>query len=200
MRLYFLTTNAFKIGEAKDYFACRKVQDVELCIIERDVQEILHPDVSIIVRQKAIDAYEYIRHPCVVEHGGLFMDALPGLPGGVGKIVWNAVGDRMCSFLRERDPRAATARAFLGYCDGRRVSVHVGETRGQIAECARGSYTFAWDPIFVPEQSTETYGEMGPEKKRATSPVFKAWDAFLKAERLASGDGHLSRRRSSDQD
>jgi XTP/dITP diphosphohydrolase len=181
VKLYFLTTNPFKISEARDYFACRKIDAVELCVVEQDVQEILHPDVTVIVRQKAIDAYEYIRHPCVVEHGGLFMDALPGLPGGVGKIVWNAVGDRMCSFLRDGDDRSATARAFLGYCDGKRVSVHVGETRGKIADRARGAYQFAWDPIFMPEQSAETYGEMGQERKRATSPVFKAWDGFLKA-------------------
>jgi XTP/dITP diphosphohydrolase len=187
VRLYFLTTNPFKIDEARSYFASRNVNGIELCIVEQDVQEILHPDVRIIVRQKAIDAYEYMRHPCVVEHGGLFMDALPGLPGGVGKIVWNAVGDRMCTFLRENDVRTATARSFLGFCNGRRVSVYVGETRGLIADRSRGAYKFAWDPIFLPENSTETYGEMGPEKKRATSPVFKAWDEFLKAEKNASG-------------
>jgi XTP/dITP diphosphohydrolase len=180
MKLYFLTMSRFKSGEVTDYFAFRKVDGVELCVVEQDVQEILHPDVSVIVRQKAIDAYEYMRHPCVVEHGGLFLDALPGLPGSVGKVVWNAVGDRMCSFLRESDDRSATVRAFLGYCDGKRVTVHVGETRGAIADRARGAYQFAWDPIFMPEQSSETYGEMGRERKRATSPVFKAWDKFLK--------------------
>jgi XTP/dITP diphosphohydrolase len=182
VKLYFLTTNAFKIDEARDYFQDRKVEELELCIVEHDVQEILHPDVSVIVRKKAIAAYEHIRHPCVVEHGGLFMEALPGFTGGVGKIIWDFVGDRMCTFLRDIDARAATAKSFLGYCDGRRVSVYVGETRGQISSGARGSYTFAWDPIFMPEQSAETYGEMGPERKRSTSPLFKAWDEFRKAE------------------
>ena len=146
-----------------------------------DVQEILHSDVSVIVRQKALDAYRLLDHRCVVEHSGLYMAALPGLPGGLGKIIWDCVQDRMCTFLRADDSREAVARSYLGYCDGRRVHVFSGETRGTIAERARGSYTFGWDPIFIPEGSTETYGEMGPERKAATSPIGRAWDAFVAA-------------------
>jgi XTP/dITP diphosphohydrolase len=185
VKIYLVTTNEFKIREAQDYVASHHVEDrLELSFLRTDVQEILHPDVSLIVRRKTIEAYQQIRWPCIVEHGGLFMDALPGLPGGVGKIVWEAVGERMCGFLSENDPRGATARSFLGYCDGRRVRVYVGETRGRIADRAKGAYTFAWDPVFIPEGSDETYGEMGLERKRTTSPVVKAWDAFMRAEAL----------------
>lgn len=183
MKIYYVTTNEFKITEARDYVASHHIEDrLDLSFLRSDVQEILHPDVSLIVRQKTIEAFKQIRWPCVVEHGGLFMDALPGLPGGVGKIVWDAVGERICGFLSADDPRGATARSFLGYCDGRRVRVYVGETRGRIADRARGAYSFAWDPIFIPEGSEKTYGEMGLEGKRTTSPVVKAWEAFMRAE------------------
>jgi len=183
VKIYYVTTNEFKITEARDYVASHHMEDrLDLSFLRSDVQEILHPDVSLIVRQKTIEAFKHIRWPCVVEHGGLFMDALPGLPGGVGKIVWDAVGERICGFLSADDPRGATARSFLGYCDGRRVRVYVGETRGRIADRARGAYRFAWDPIFIPEGSEETYGEMGLEGKRTTSPVVKAWEAFMRAE------------------
>lgn len=189
MTLYFLTTNAFKIAEARNYAMWRDIKAryaVELSFVEHDIQEILHPDLAVIVRKKAVDAYAFIRHPCVVEHGGIFLDALPGLPGGVGKIVWDAVGDRICGFLRQDDSREATARSVLGYCDGRRVRVYVGETRGRIAERSRGVYAFAWDPIFLPGNDQETYGEMGRDRKRETSPVVKAWDRFLELERPLS--------------
>ena len=183
MKIYYVTTNEFKITEARDYVASHHMEDrLDLSFLRSDVQEILHYDVSLIVRQKTIEAFKHIRWPCVVEHGGLFMDALPGLPGGVGKIVWDAVGERICGFLSTDDPRGATARSFLGYCDGRRVRVYVGETRGRIADRARGAYSFAWDPIFIPEGSEKTYGEMGLEGKRTTSPVVKAWEAFMRAE------------------
>ena len=186
MTIYFLTTNPFKTAETKHYAEWRKVREthgVELCVVEQDLQEILHPDIEKIVRQKAVGAFGVMGHPCVVEHGGLFMEALPGLPGSVGKIVWDAVGERLCGFLRETDSRAATVRCYLGYCDGRRVRVYVGETRGHIADRARGDYKFAWDPIFIPEGQSRTYGEMGLEQKRDTSPIYRAWDAFFKGER-----------------
>lgn len=185
MKVFFVTTNEFKIAELQEYLAARGLGDkLSVPVVRQEVQEILHPDIDLIVRKKTIEAYEQIRSPCIVEHGGLFMDALPGLPGGVGKIVWEAVGDRMCSFLNATDPRDATARSFLGYCDGRRIRVYLGETRGRIAESARGAYAFAWDPVFIPEGADETYGEMGPERKRQTSPAAKAWDEFIRAEVL----------------
>jgi XTP/dITP diphosphohydrolase len=73
-------------------------------------------------------------------------------------------------------------RSYLGYCDGRRVRVYQGATRGRVADRARGRYTFAWDPIFIPETESRSYGEMGLERKRHTSPVYKAWDAFFEKE------------------
>jgi XTP/dITP diphosphohydrolase len=185
MTLYVLTANPYKIKEAEYYASWRGIREkhgVDLCFVKHDVQEILHFDITAIVRRKAVEAYAFIRHPCVVEHGGLFMTALPGLPGGVGKVIWDAVGDRMCSFLREGDSRAAISRSFLGYCDGRRVRVYTGETPGEVTERARGDYAFAWDQIFRPEGSEQTYGEIGLERKAPTSPLSKAWDKLLSAE------------------
>jgi XTP/dITP diphosphohydrolase len=194
MKIYFVTMNRFKINEMSDYlkrFNVREQLSIDIWPVEQNLQEILHSDIDEIVKHKTLDAYQYLGLPCVVEHGGLFMDALPGLPGGVGQIVWDAVGDRMCGFLRAEDSRGAVARSVIGYCDGRRVRIYRGETRGQVAESSRGDYLFHWDPIFMPEGSDQTYGEMGLEKKRATSPAVKAWEAFLKAE--FGTDGHTPR-------
>ncbi|MEO5685238.1 MAG: non-canonical purine NTP pyrophosphatase [Chitinophagaceae bacterium] len=185
MKIYFVTSNTYKAAEIAAYFKEAAKQpgfNIELCIIKTSVQEILHEDIEVIVKRKALEAYASFGGPCVVEHGGVFMDALPGLPGGIGQIVWNAVGDRICSFLNEHDSRGAAARSIIGYCDGKRVRTYTGETRGQITTAARGEYKFNWDPIFIPDGSDLTYGEMGAEKKRATSQSLKAWKAFLKAE------------------
>ena len=142
-------------------------------------------DIDRIVTNKALDAFQRVGLPCVVEHSGLFMDALPGLPGGLGQTIWRSIGDRMCGFLHHADSRAATARSVIGYCDGRRVTLFHGETRGQIAQRAQGERSFNWDPIFIPDGSEHTYAEMGMAAKRATSPVCKAWDAFIKSVALA---------------
>jgi len=123
-----------------------------------------------------------LSQPCVVEHSGLLMEALPKLPGGLGQIIWGAIGERMCSFLLEGDKRNATAQSFIGYCNGRHVQVYSGTMHGNIAESARGENKCNWDPIFIPRGSDKTYGEMEPEEKRSTSPSIKAWKSFLKNE------------------
>lgn len=191
MKIYFVSTSDLKIEEVRSYFEqLKKEVDVgfQLRFIKHDVMEILHPDIEHIVRSKTLEAFRHTGLPCVVEHSGLYMKSLPGLPGSIGKIIWDAVGERMCGFLREDDSREATAVSIIGYCDGRHIHTYKGETSGQVATGARGEYRYNWDPIFMPEGSAQTYGEMGPEKKRATSPSIKAWEAFLREEfQISSG-------------
>jgi XTP/dITP diphosphohydrolase len=198
MKLYFVTTNENKAAEALAFFSENEspaTRSIELCVVRHDVQEIMHPKLEEVVRHKALEAYRYLRQPCLVEHGGLFFEALPDLPGPLGKLIWNAVGDRMCGFLRDEDARTATARAIIGYCDGRRIRLYNGETAGEVAHAARGDYnTSNWDPIFIPDGSTETYGEMGRARKRATSPLTKAWERFLTEGLADHAAGSLARR------
>ncbi len=195
MKIYFATSSRWKAKELDDFLSTVPATTrgaTELVVYSSDLPEILDCDIDRIVTQKAIDGYQRLALPCVVEHSGLFMDALPGLPGGLGQIIWRSVGERMCDFLRSDDSRAATARSVIGYCDGRRVTLFAGETRGSVAEKARGDYAFNWDPIFIPDGSRSTYGEMGLHAKRETSPVHKAWAKFFAD--LSNGDHHAAGR------
>ena len=194
MKIYFVTTSEKKIEEVE----CRlkrfveRVQkdegvrlEIEICAIRKQLDELLDRDVERIVKKKALDAYRIVHLPCVVEHGGLFLDAWQaskekrGLLGGIGGVVWETVEGRMCGFLRKEDARAAEAQSVVGYCDGRRVHIFSGITKGEVTDGARGKSGFRWDPIFKPDGCDLTYGEMAPEEKRETSPEEKAWDLFL---------------------
>jgi XTP/dITP diphosphohydrolase len=191
MKIYFVTTSAFKAKELESFLASARVpESLEIPIITSPLTEPLVSDISEIVTEKALAAYALLGLPCVVEHSGLLMDALPGLPGGLGQVIWRSIGDRMCGFLRADDSRAATARSVLGYCDGWRVHIYMGETRGSIADRARGEYQCNWDPIFIPDGSDRTYGEMGLALKSTTSPSGKAWTAFLTALATNRGGHH----------
>jgi len=187
MKIYFVTNSPGKTSELTDFLSTSPLaKAIEIVVYSSSLEEVLDSDIHRIVTHKAIQAYETVALPCVVEHSGLFMDALPGLPGGVGQLIWNYIGDRICGFLHENDTRAAVARSVIGYCDGRHVFLFSGETRGTISDKARGSYALNWDPIFIPEGDTRTYGEMGLAIKRQTSPVHKAWEAFVTA--IVTGD------------
>ena len=180
MKLYFLTTNKNKQKEAKAFFEQTDLKDY-FRVFEYDVQEILHPDLSRVVREKALEAYRYLKQPCLVEKSCLYFDGLRELPGPLGRIIWDAVGERMCDFLRKGDSRLATARAIIGYCDGKQIRLYEGTTAGEVTKRARGDYNKSnWDPIFIPKGAKKTYAEMGRERKYKTSPLIKAWRKFLK--------------------
>lgn len=183
MKLYFVSRNEAKIDEVVDLLRLRAEKaphHIDLMPVRENVQEILSPALEDVVRLKAYEAYKLVHHPCVVEHGGLFFDHAKDFPGVFGRIVWRSLQDRMTAFLRDGDSRQAVARAYLGYCDGRRIHIFRGETTGEVALAARGEYNRnSWDPIFIPQGSTATYGEMGMHEKRTTSPLLKAWDLFL---------------------
>jgi XTP/dITP diphosphohydrolase len=183
MKLYFVSRNDAKINEVLDLIRMREEEaphGLVLHPVREDVQEILSPDLEEVVRSKALEAYKLLRQPCIVEHGGLFFTGTGNFPGVFGRIVWRALEDRMVAFLREGESREAEARACLGYCDGQRIRFYEGVTRGQVSTAARGDYNRnSWDPIFIPEGSTETYGEMGSLRKRDTSPLLRAWDRFF---------------------
>jgi XTP/dITP diphosphohydrolase len=188
LRIYFVTNSELKKKEFLDFVSAmpESAAGLEFAVFPENLPEVLDSDIDRIVTQKALEAFSRVGLPCIVEQSGLMMKALPGLPGGLGQIIWNAIQDRMCKFLLADDSRAATARSVIGYCDGRTVVSFVGETEGQIAERARGDYLCNWDPIFVPAGETQTYGEMGLQGKRRTSPFYKAWSKFLAA--LATDD------------
>ena len=184
MRIYFVTMNDQKFSEARacvEEFAAERNADLTLCQVRLDLPEVATADIEAVVRAKTVEAYRLFGLPCVVEHSGLFVKALQNLPGVLGKMIWDSVGERMCSFLLSGDERDATARSVIGYCDGRQIHLYHGATPGRIAQAPRGDYDFCWDPIFVPEGGEQTYGELGPALKRATSPATKAWREFLTA-------------------
>lgn len=193
MKIYFVTANEKKIAESDERLKrfVERAQtrervrlEIEICPFKKHIDELLDTNIESIVRNKAIEAYRAVRLPCVVEHGGLFLDAWggsKGLLGGLGQKVWDAVGQRMCGFLRAEDTRGAEAQSIIGYCDGRRVRTYPGITKGEVTEHARGDRGFRWDPIFKPTECDLTYGEMTPEAKRETSPDEKAWALFFQS-------------------
>ncbi len=176
MKLYFVTISEYKSKEVPAYLLD---SGIDLEIIKYKVQEILHKDLEIIVMDKVTKAFVELGVPCVVEHGGLFIDALNGLPGGLSKVVWDNIGDKLCNFIKNGDSREATAKSVIGYCDGKRRHLFIGETRGIIADRGRGEYRFQWDPIFIPEGSDRTNAEMGFPEKGKYSQAAKGWGKLV---------------------
>jgi XTP/dITP diphosphohydrolase len=173
MRLRFLSSNPNKIAEAT---AILSAAGFELIAVEKKLDEIQSADVEFLVRDKCIRAFRLIGRPVFVEHTGLFIEALNGFPGGLTQIFWDTLGAERVATLFGKDDGRAVARTRIGYCDGRCVHQFEGEVRGMLASEPRGDPS-QWDCVFVPDDSDQTFAEMG-ERKNEISMRRAALDRF----------------------
>ena len=78
-------------------------------------------------------------------------------------------GDRFCRFV---------CALALAWPDGHTETV-VGTIDGELAWPPRGDKGFGYDPIFVPEGHTETFGESDPDWKQRVSHRARAFELLV---------------------
>jgi XTP/dITP diphosphohydrolase len=144
---------------------------------------------------KALAAARAANEPALGDDSGLACDGLAGAPGiysarwaGPNKdfrVAMQMVEDGLRAETTpdgEVDRRASFVCVLsLAWPDGH-VESFEGVVRGQLVFPARGDKGFGYDPIFVPEGETETFGEMAPEKKLTMTHralAFQRLKAFL---------------------
>lgn len=143
---------------------------------------------------KAVQAAERTGIPALADDSGLSVDALGGAPGVFSARYAGAHGDdaanrakllerlegvpegsrgaRFCCAVALADPSGAL---------GGRTLVAAGQCGGVIARAPRGEHGFGYDPLFVPEGSSETMAEMTDEEKRRRSHRGRALRRMLPA-------------------
>jgi XTP/dITP diphosphohydrolase len=131
---------------------------------------------------KALAAAKASGEPALADDSGLACDGLSGAPGIYSarwagpekdfRAAMQKVEDGLKSETSEDgevDKRASFVCVLsLAWPDGH-VESFEGILRGQLVFPPRGDRGFGYDPIFVPEGETQTFGEMDPEKKHAMS-------------------------------
>lgn len=122
--------------------------------------------------------------PALADDSGLVVPALGGAPG-IASARWGGPErDFMLAMQRVEealegidDRRASFVSALaLAWPDGT-CDIFDGEVHGHLIWPPRGSRGFGYDPMFVPDGYTETFGEMEPAAKHAMS---HRADAFRK--------------------
>lgn len=139
-----------------------------------------------------IKAHFAARHsglPALSDDSGIQVDALGGAPG-VHTANWAETGNgrdfamamtKVWNLLEEKNAaRPRTARFCCTLClawpDGH-DELFEGSVEGQVVWPMRGTRGFGFDPVFLPDGETETFGEMDPAKKHGMS---HRADAFAK--------------------
>ncbi len=124
--------------------------------------------------------------PALADDSGFCVAGLGGAPGIFSARWAGPAKDFSAAMVRvERDlgenpdRRAGFVCALaVAFPDGT-AKVFEGRVDGAVVFPARGTHGFGYDPIFVPHGGTQTYGEIAPAAKHATSHRARAMRLLL---------------------
>lgn len=131
--------------------------------------------------------------PALSDDSGIIVDALDGAPG-VYTANWAETPNgrdfvmamtKVWTLLEEKHapaPRTArfNATLCLAWPDGH-DEVFEGQVEGQIVWPMRGENGFGFDPVFLPEGNSQTFGEMDPAEKHEMSHRAVAFEKLVRA-------------------
>lgn len=134
-----------------------------------------------ILKARAVSSFTNL--PALADDSGLAVEALNGAPGIFSARYSGRHGDDAANISRLLEDlkgvldenRRAKFVAVLALVtpDGRELLVR-GELEGKIRNQPTGTNGFGYDPIFEPENSNRTLGELSPSEKDAISHRSKA--------------------------
>ena len=142
---------------------------------------------------ESVDAEQYV----MADDSGLAVDALDGAPG-VHSARYASLdknnssdADNNAKLLRELEGVPPEKRAAKFVCqialtklvsrsDMPEAHLFEGVCEGHVAEMARGKQGFGYDPLFIPGDYDQTFGELGSEIKNELSHRAKALAKVVK--------------------
>ena len=157
MEINLVTSNLHKVKEFKAILG----DEIKINHIQKEYKELRSDDPEEITKDAAKRLAEELKKPVVVEDSGLFIKALNDFPGTCSSYIHKRIGLKgILKLMEDIDDRTCYYRSAVGYCEpGKEPISFFGEEKGTVAREMKGSYGFGHDPIFIPENSKETYGE-----------------------------------------
>ena len=131
--------------------------------------------------------------PCISDDSGLAISILDGAPGiksarwgGTNgnfnlaiKKVYNKINQININWDKKKI-RAKFICALTIYRTDHKYITSIGIINGIISKKKRGKYGFGYDPIFIPDGSKLTFGQMNPKKKYKIDHRAKAFKKIKK--------------------
>lgn len=158
---------------------------IELWTPVNEIHEIQSIDPNEVIRHKLNQfyqtAWEFIGDKeFVIEDTGLHLDCMNGFPGPLCKCMLRAIGPQgLYDICKGYNQYGAVAVTVMAYHDGDGTFKYFwGSVVGEIVPPTGPAY--GYDTIFKPNDSDQTYREMGEAKKVLNSPRTQAFKAVLK--------------------
>jgi len=158
LSIHFVTSNNNKVKEF------RQILELEIKVnhIKLSYPELRSDNPQEIARNAAEMLANKLKKPVVVEDSGLFIKTLNDFPGTCSAYIHKRIGlEGIIKLMQGIKNRQCTYKSAVAYCEPNKKPISfLGEEKGNVAESIRGSYGFGHDPIFIPEGSNKTYGEI----------------------------------------
>ena len=154
----FVTSNKNKVKEFREILE----PSVRVNHIEMPYPEMRSDEPEEIAEMSVEMLANKLKKPVVVEDSGLFIQALNDFPGTCSAYIHKRIGLKgILKLMEGTKDRECFYRSAVAYCEpGKKAASFLGEEKGKVAESIKGSFGFGHDPIFIPEGSNKTYGEM----------------------------------------
>lgn len=134
---------------------------------------------------KAVAAAQLFEGWVIADDSGLEVDALGGAPGVYSaRYAGDAASDSENNTLLlknlkevpEQERRARFRCVIVLARAGRKLAAFIGVVEGLIASCVRGVEGFGYDPLFMPDGFSQTFGELPVATKNRLSHRGRALD------------------------
>lgn len=181
-KLVIATHNPGKLAEMRELLAPYGVEAISAGELGLSEPEETGDDFRANARIKAISAALSAKLPAFADDSGLVVDALDGAPG-IHSARWagetkdfSAAMARIERLLQERGATSAEKRKAhfvsalcVAWPDGHLQEVD-GRVDGTLVWPPRGTAGFGYDPAFLPDGHTRTFGEMTGIEKHGLPP------------------------------
>jgi XTP/dITP diphosphohydrolase len=178
--IIFATNNLNKVLEVKsiigDKFSILSLAEAGIDIDIPEPFETIEENAI----EKARVIYQLKKQNCFSEDTGLEVEALNGEPGvrsaryaGNGNDPEKNI-DKLLNNLKDHENRRAQFKTVICLILNGKQNIFDGICKGTIIAQRKGQSGFGYDPVFVPDGSDKTFGEMGMEEKNIFSHRKKA--------------------------
>jgi len=171
-------------GKWEEFKSLIGMEEIHFGYLSLDLPEIQSLDIRQIGAFKTKAAMNELGKDCaydavLTDDTALYFNALNGLPGPLIKWFLKALKkEGLVSLIKDQDPHGSvTCLLSLGILKTGGIMQFEGTVNGQFVT-PRGEYGFGWDPIFLPDNSAHTYGEMEVAEKNKISHRAEAVNRF----------------------
>ena len=158
MKITFVTGNQNKVKEFKQILE----PEIKVEQLDYNYLEMRSDSPEEIAKLAAKQMAEKFQKPVVVEDSGLFITALKDFPGTSSAYIHKRIGLKgILKLMEGAEDRTALYKSAVAFCEPtKRPISFLGTENGTISTEIKGEYGFGHDPIFIPKDSEQTYGQM----------------------------------------